>query len=601
MSKWTADFETTTEPKDCRVWAFAVCSIDEPDNIFIGNSIEQFFEWCARKDENPKLYFHNLKFDGAFIIDYLLKHGFDFVEDKKLRHDNSFTTLITDMNQFYSIEIWFTVKKGRVNKVSIFDSLKIFPNFSVEKVAEGFNLPLKKLELDYKRKREKGHQLSEGEKEYITNDVRIMALALNKMFEQGLTKMTIASDAFNFYKDMTPRFRQKFPVFPPEVDKDMRRCYKGGFTYCNPENQGKITSSGIVIDKNSMYPAMMVQKPLPYGQPETFSGKYQYDPSFPLFMASFSCRFSLKKGKIPSIQIKNSPSFIPNQYLTSSDGDFVKLSLCSPDYELFFENYDFEDIVYHGGWKFRGTTGLFTDYITHWTEAKIKAQKEGNAPMRQIAKLMLNSLYGRFGLSTKAGQKYPLLDEDGIVRYKLLPEEVREPVYLPVAAFITAYARQDIIHSSQKIREYSIRKYGKDLYYYSDTDSIHCGLSPEDLENLKNDLFIDDYALGAWAFEDSFKRAMFLRQKCYIEESEDGHLNVVVAGLPKYLAPLINFDNFKIGFSIDSKIQSKEDLIRMARENGASESELEKIHHKLTYKYVPGGVILTDTDFSIKD
>lgn len=42
------------------------------------------------------------------------------------------------------------------------------------------------------------------------------------------------------------------------------------------------------------------------------------------------------------------------------------------------------------------------------------------------------------------------------------------------------------------------------------------------------------------------------------------------------------------------------DLIEIAKDNGATKEELEKIHHKLTYKYVKGGVILTDTDFTIK-
>ena len=34
--------------------------------------------------------------------------------------------------------------------------------------------------------------------------------------------------------------------------------------------------------------------------------------------------------------------------------------------------------------------------------------------------------------------------------------------------------------------------------------------------------------------------------------------------------------------------------------NGASEEEISKIQHKLCYKYVKGGVILADTDFTIK-
>lgn len=217
--------------------------------------------------------------------------------------------------------------------------------------------------------------------------------------------------------------------------------------------------------------------------------------------------------------------------------------------------------------------------------------------MRQIAKLMLNSLYGRFGLSINARQKAPFLDEKGIVRFALLPEEEREPVYIPVACFITSYGRVDTIRTSQKIRDYSIAKYGEDRYYYSDTDSIHCGLTDEDLEALKDDIFLDDYALGAWAKESEFDRALFIRQKCYVEE-EKGKLNVTVAGLPKYLAPLITFENFKRGFSTEGL--TLEQMINLASKNGATPEEIKKMHHKLTYKYVRGGVILADTDFTIK-
>ena len=41
-------------------------------------------------------------------------------------------------------------------------------------------------------------------------------------------------------------------------------------------------------------------------------------------------------------------------------------------------------------------------------------------------------------------------------------------------------------------------------------------------------------------------------------------------------------------------------MIKLAEENGASKEEIESLHHKLTYKYVRGGVILADTDFTIK-
>ena len=71
-----------------------------------------------------------------------------------------------------------------------------------------------------------------------------------------------------------------------------------------------------------------------------------------------------------------------------------------------------------------------------------------------------------------------------------------------------------------------------------------------------------------------------------------------MAGLPKYLAPLITYDNFKRGFSTEGL--SLKEMLDLASANGATEEELKKLHPKLTYKYVKGGVILADTDFTIK-
>ena len=594
---YAADFETTTDPNDCRVWAYALCNIDDPDEFIYGNNIEEFFDFCAESKENLKIWFHNLKFDSAFILYYLLTHSFTYIQDRKDKKDFTFTTLITDMGQFYSLEVYFSVKGHKVKKVSFFDSLKIFPNMSVDKVAKGFGLSISKLELDYKTKREKGHELTQHEIDYIRNDVEIMARALKEMFNRGLTKMTIASDALTSFKEFNPYFRRTFPVLPTEVDSDIRMSYRGGFTYVNPIYAEKEIGKGMTLDVNSLYPSRMVQEYLPYGKPEYFDGKYQDDPSMPLFIQAFVASFRLKKGKIPNIQIKNHLSFIPNEYVESSHGQIIALSLCKPDFELFLENYDIDYIKYQNGWKFKSQKGIFDDYINHWMKEKIEASKEKNAAKRQIAKLMLNSLYGKFGLSTKCGQKAPVADENGVVRFVNLPPEERKPLYIPVACFITSYGRCKTIRTAEAIRDYSLKKYGQDAYLYSDTDSIHAMLTDADLEELKDIIDVDDYKLGAWSKESEFTRAIFIRQKCYIEEI-DGELNVVVAGLPKYLAPIITFETFKKGFTTAG--MSQEDLIELARKNGASEEQLKKLHHKLTYKYVEGGVILSDTDFTIK-
>ena len=397
------------------------------------------------------------------------------------------------------------------------------------------------------------------------------------MFDEHLTKMTIASNALSNYKDMNKNFNLYFPELPYDIDKDIRKSYKGGFTYLNDCYKEKETGAGIVFDVNSLYPSVLKFERLPIGNPIFFEGCYEKDILYPLYIQKISAIFELKDGMIPTIQVKNNLSFLPNEYIKSSNGEFVTLTLTSVDLELFLKHYDVYDIKYHNGWKFKALKGLFSNYIDYWSEKKINAKKENNSALYRIAKLMLNSLYGRFGLNPNVQGKFPYLDENGVVKYGMYEKEIKKSVYVPTASFVTSYARNITISASQKIKDYSIKKYGKDLYVYSDTDSIHCLF--ENGDELKDIIDIDDYRLGAWKLESKFIRGKYLRQKCYIELGQDEKMNVTVAGLPKALGKLITFENFNIGFTtenIDTDVK------------------------KLTYKHVNGGVLLVETDFSIK-
>lgn len=577
MKFFTADFETTTDPEDARIWAWGICEISKPYNNFTyGNTMDSFIDVLSNKKSNNVYYFHNLKFDGEYIFYYLLMHGYECIKDSKDRKNKTFTTLISDTGQFYSIEIYFEVSKNKVNKATIYDSLKIL-NMSVEKIAKDFNLPILKGEIDYHAYRKPGHILTKEELAYLRNDVEIMARALDFFFERELKKMTIGSNALNFYKK-TINFDNYFPKLEYEIDQDIRNSYKGGWVYLNPIYAEKEVKNGIVIDKNSMYPSHMYYDDLPFGEPQFFDGEYKDDICYPYYIQNISCSFELKPGKLPTIQLKNTLGFLPNEYIETTEKEIVTLTLTNIDLDLFFEHYKVDNIVYHNGYKFKKMKGLFCKYIDYWTEEKIKAKKEENGAMYTTSKLFLNSLYGKFGLNPNVRGKYPSIDEEGVIHYPLYEREIRDSIYCPVASFITALCRADIIRNSQKIRDFSLKKYGMDAFIYSDTDSIHTtGLSEEDISSIMD---IDPYRLGAWDMEIKFNRAIFIRQKCYIEEKENGEIKTTIAGLPKKLGKYINFNNFKKGFQVLASERDKE--------------------HKLRYKHVKGGVVLVDTDFTIQ-
>ena len=567
MKRFTADFETSTWiPDETYVWAWSLCDIEHPENVDIGNSIESFFE-RIKKENNPYIYFHNLKFDGEFILFYLMTNDYEWVESREKR-TKTFSTLISDMGLFYSIEVYFEVGK-KVKKVTFIDSLKII-NQTVESMPKTFKIEENKLEIDYNLPREKGHILTEEEKAYVKNDVVIVAKALSYLFSMGLTKMTAGSNALSEYKEITRinRFRSLYKPLNYDIDKDIRRAYRGGFTYLNPVYKNKSVGEGEVLDVNSLYPSVMYNEILPFGEPFFYEGEYQEDKVYPLYIQRLTCSFKLKEGKIPTIQIKHS-RFVDNEYLTDSGIEPVALTLTSIDLKLFLEQYDVWDLHYESGWKFKGMRGLFTKYIDKWIGVKNESTLSGNKGMRQVAKIMLNSLYGKFATSLDVQSKIPYLEDD-IVRYRLGVKDKKDGVYLPMGAFITAYARDKTIRTSQAIKDYSIKKYGIDMYCYSDTDSIHTILPIEELEQFCE---IDDVKLGAWKHESHFERAKFIRQKTYLEEI-NGEIQITCAGLPQRCYDQVTWENFKEGL---------------------------KVEGKLAFHHVRGGVILTETEFTIKE
>lgn len=584
-NKYTADFETTTDPNDCRVWAWAICNIYDYDEIYFGNDIVSFISKCNEL-ANCDIYFHNLRFDSQFIIWYLLKTGFKYANKRENPKSLTFTSLINNENQIYEMDIYFDVKFGKnkafYNKVCIFDSLKKLP-FTVKKIAKDFKLPVQKLKLDYLAPREKGHIFTKDEKDYLKNDVLIMAMALRVQFDQKLTKMTIGADALTSYKNIIGenKFKDYFPVLDETTDKELRKAYHGGWTYVNPHFQNKDIGKGKVYDVNSLYPWAMRYNVYPVGLPEYFMGQYQPDKRRPLYIQRLSCEFKLKPGYLPCIQIKHSLYYSATEYLVESKGN-VQLTLCDVDLKLFFDHYYVWNIEYIDYWSFKQEDGIFNKYIDTW----YKLKENSTGAIRQLAKLMLNNLYGKFATSPDIIEKKPILEND-VVRYVVDEKYTKDGVYIPVGIWCTAYARNKTIRTAQKVY---------DRFIYADTDSVHLDGDAEPVE-LKGE--IDDKKLGKWANESNFERGRFLKAKSYIEEelvdkevfdnnkkekepdaliykrgNNYYHLNVKCAGMNDAIKQKVTWENFKAGFT----------------ENG-----------KLIPKNVKGGVVLQDIEFTIKD
>jgi hypothetical protein len=367
--------------------------------------------------------------------------------------------------------------------------------------------------------------------------------------------MTVASDSMKYFKGtIGQEFKSYFPVLPLEIDDFIRNSYKGGWTYLNPKYANMRIKGGVVFDVNSLYPSRMYDCILPFGEPVYYEGQYQESRFYPCYIQRIRVDFDIKENHLPTIQLKNNPSYVATEYLSSSNGNIEELTLTNIDLDLFFEHYNINYIEYVDGYKFRGCTGMFKKYIDYW--AHIKETTTG--AMRTLAKLMLNSLYGKFASNPRKQCKIPLLNPNDYVSYTLDEEEITEPVFTAVASFITAHARYKTITSAQAVY---------DRFIYADTDSLHL-IGTEIPENLQ----IHETKLGYWKHESTFEDSLFVRAKTYIEMVE-GHMDVKCAGMPENVKKQVTFDNFHSGSTF---------------------------HGKLVPKSVSGGVVLVESDFTIK-
>jgi hypothetical protein len=386
-----------------------------------------------------------------------------------------------------------------------------------------------------------------------------------------MKKLTVGSDALTEFKKTIGEklFERTFPILSETMDSEIRKAYRGGFTYADDRFSGKITGAGRTYDVNSLYPSVMYNELLPYGMPQFVEGLPEATEDRPLFIVSVTFTAKLKKGHIPCIQVKGSSRFIATEY-QKVISEPVTLSCTNVDLALWEDHYDMDILSYNGGWLFHGMTGVFNEYIDKWSKVK----QESTGGMRTLSKLLLNSLYGKFATNPDITGKVPVF-EDNIVKLKMGSPETREPVYTAMGVFITAYARDKTIRAAQE---------NYPVFAYADTDSLHL-LTTEDPGNL----WVDPKALGAWKFEYAFDRALFIRAKSYTEHLAPEHHHTPeecphdahtpgcehethVAGLPVQIGEKLTIEDFVGGRTFEGKLNPKR---------------------------VPGGIVLEDVGFTL--
>ena len=645
MKTFVADFETTVYEgqTDTEVWASAIADIeDDNDTVFIFGSIDETFDYLSNLDEDCVLYYHNLKFDGNFWLWYLIhelkfKQGYEELDAhtkvmKKARDldNNEVIYSISDMGQWYTVE-W----KYHGHKITLKDSLKLLP-FSLRKIGKDFKTKHQKLEMEYTGYRYAGCYISPEEKEYIKNDVLVLKEALRIMFAEGHNKLTIGSCCLAEYKKIVGKydFNNDFPKLEcvdidasygsNNADAYIRKSYKGGWCYLVDGAEDTIYTDGTTADVNSLYPSMMHSESgnvYPHGKPYFFKGAPPKQALLPnrYYFIRIRTRFYLKAGKLPFIQIKGNPRYKATEMLSTSDfrdrktgkyyqsytdkngvfhDSIVELTLTCTDWRLMQEHYHLVDTEILDGCWFFARAGMFDEYIDKYKEIKMTSK----GAQRQIAKLFLNNLYGKLATSPISSFKVAYLKDDESFGYEIVQEEKKDPVYIAAGSAITSYSRNFTIRAAQA-NFHGVKNRG---FKYADTDSIHCDLPPEEIKGIR----VDDNAFCCWKLESQWDRAIFVRQKTYIEHIthedrkpiENTYYNIKAAGMPQAC---------KEQLDISLRGATKEDIEKYKNDEKKLEFITTKrtlhdfkvgltISGKLVPKCIKGGVVLQETEFSLR-
>lgn len=334
-----------------------------------------------------------------------------------------------------------------------------------------------------------------------------------------------------------------------------------GFMLDHDENgrfyyKGTVDGAGYVVDKTSMYPSYMRNEYLPIGKGEfvdveefighidrmldedelvshygsmcggTPSKDYCMDiERSNYYFVKATMRIQLKEGHVPCIKFPRAAAFDCTNYITRMECEDT-FYLTEYDYMLVCENYDVEYEEIEQVLKFRTEKGVFRKYVDKWF--KVKHDNDHDKLRRKLAKLMINSLSGKFAQYARKYYVSPMV-VDGMISHCDMENEKYESIenedgelmsvndkYIPIAAAITAYGRYELVG-------YANSNY--DNLYGGDTDSLFLKAIPSNIP-IGNEL-------GEYKVEHEFDFSKFVGKKTYILHDRNGEYVIKGSGMCK--------------------------------------------------------------------
>nr|YP_010697878.1 hypothetical protein P1Q19_mgp20 [Fuscoporia viticola]WCF76839.1 hypothetical protein [Fuscoporia viticola] len=376
----------------------------------------------------------------------------------------------------------------------------------------------------------------------------------------------------------------------PDLYNELKESYFGGHTdmyipcgpiandkgFSKPEDKAIVPHDNKYIyeyDVNSLYPSVMANNKYPNKLFGKFIGDIRY---FDRFNYLFDDMLSICRVRVTA------PLGLANPILPFRDTKSGRIIYPEGTWIGMYTSVEIKNAIKYG-YKFDILSGylftaedLFNGYVKSFYQMKENSTK-GTA-MYTLSKLLLNSLYGRFGLNPTLDNFIITTKKDMVNKLKTdlpyLQERIdfgdismcsfhsKSPASsnVAIASFVTAYAR---IHMS------SFKNQKGFSVYYTDTDSIFTNtpLSPE---------LVDSKKLGYMKLEDVFSYFISIGAKNWIGINTDGQITCKMKGSKNKLNYL--------------------DFLSLLRVN----TDLKINHSKWFKSFKKSNIIIKDSPFTIK-
>jgi len=464
--------------------------------------LDKFFEHLLKWPLPAIHYGHFAQYDWRYMMDWLAASGLDI--DIGMRTESD----------VYEIRI----KNVKGETCVMRDSFALWSH-SLKKFADTFTPELPKLEIDI----ENFDPANPEHVEYADRDIWILLKGLPRLARLlderfGVTpNATAASTALKAWQATIPEGVTYYASdYGDGVNEQfIRSAYYGGLVFLTDT---KRYENCVTFDVNSSYPSVMLQYGVPYGIP-AHSKDYHTD-KMGIYSVRVKAPDNLRVAILPARDKKGVIRWYRGEFNTT----------CTNRELIFAAQHGYEILEVYDGLVFSDVIFPFNEFIE---KCKTIRREFKGKPEEQLAKLMQNSLYGKFGSRRERTKVFlgtcvseddpiwenakPLCKDSEWFSVKELDEEMRcNPAW---AVFITAHARLKLLQA--------VYSAGVENVLYGDTDSITLvdGPHTEDIDAG------DDY--GQWKREKEWKQFRAIAPKVYSGILKDGRFVGAAKGLPR--------------------------------------------------------------------